>query len=273
MNRPRIIHNCVKNETNNFIRNTAARKAVKPTKKKGKSSETFSEDSLEVESNLMKNKLNTTSYAVLPKVDESTEKASSFTEEIDSSKGVKKWKSQKDLHSNINPDSTLCLVKNKDMELLQELSNKPNDSTISDEDQIIFLINEEFIDDDYDYYKKQLDEATQTESPELNEATSSLARWCLEEVKKSPSLDNLEAIIKAAIDDLKGKLYTNILNWSNHKLFTDEFLKKIYKTTESKIDSLLEELKILLLKAGGDVEDACKQTTSKLVSRLRDFYF
>lgn len=39
------------------------------------------------------------------------------------------------------------------------------------------------------------------------------------------------------------------------------------------MDSLLEELKNLLLKAGGDVEDACYQTTSKLVTRLRNFYF
>lgn len=218
LNRPRTIHNCLKNESNNFIRNTAARKAVKPTKKKGKSSETFSEDSLELESNLIKNKLNTNSFAVLPKVDECqtteevpVEKASSYSGGSDSSGAVKKWKGLEDLHVNINPDSTLCLVKDKDMELMEELS-KPNDSTISDsEDQIIFLINEEFIDDDYDYYKNQIDEATQTQNPELNEVVR-----CLEEIKKghsNPSLDHLESIIKAAIDELKGKLcYTGIWN-------------------------------------------------------------
>lgn len=165
----------------------------------------------------MKNKLNSTSYVVLPKVDECQtteevplEKASSFSE--DSSSGVTKWKGLEDLHANINPDSTLCLVKEKDMELLQELS-KPDDSINSDEDQIIFLINEEFIDDDYDYYKKQLDEATQSQSPELKKVANNLARWCLEEVKKSPNSDHLERIIKAAIDELKGKIVcTHILN-------------------------------------------------------------
>lgn len=214
LNRPRTIHNCLKNESNNFIRNTAARKAVKPTKKKGKSTETFSEDSLELD--LMKNKLNSTSYVVLPKVDEcqtteAVEKASSSSGGLGSSSAVKKWKGLEELHVNINPDSTLSLVKDKDMELMEELS-KPNDSTISDsEDQIIFLINEEFIDDDYDYYKNQIDEATQTQSPEMKEVVR-----CLEEIKKghsNPSLDHLESIIKAAIDELKGKLvvlYTNL---------------------------------------------------------------
>lgn len=207
LNRPRTIHNCLKNESNNFIRNTAARKAVKPTKKKGKSTETFSEDSLELD--LMKNKLNTTSYVVLPKVDEC--QTTEAVEKASSSSAVKKWKGLEELHVNINPDSTLCLVKDKDMELMEELS-KPNDSTISDsEDQIIFLINEEFIDDDYDYYKNQIDEATQTQNPELKEVVR-----CLEEIKKghsNPSLDHLESIIKAAIDELKGKLYyTRIWN-------------------------------------------------------------
>ncbi|XP_066152656.1 uncharacterized protein [Euwallacea fornicatus] len=246
--KPKVLNTSHSNEA--FNRHALMRKSVKPIKRVTKGSESFSEDSLEE----VKAKRLFAGYAMLPKV---------YEKEVD----VTTSKEVDSKEDNLNVNTAFSPIRRKERKLLTELSG--------DSMRYYQLTGGE--DDEIDSYIKG-EGAKVVDNTELLEMTSSLVRMLLamecegitEKNRRKGNTGfkirgkrrmnnkgvnrNLEGLIRAAIGGLKG-----------------EFLKNIYETTSLKVDQTLLDLKLLVLKANEDIENACERTSLSLVSRLKEF--
>ncbi|CAG9764305.1 unnamed protein product [Ceutorhynchus assimilis] len=162
---------------------------------------------------------------------------------------------------------------------------------------LILLVNEEFIDDEYDSYIQDFNTSKGhlqvLQNNELYEMTRSLVRVYLQ-TNKIPENSQITQLGKRSPKKIQkvtgGKIgkYLNKRmknkktkkedNWDEIekivkaaiKDLKGEFQREIFTKTNDKLDSLVSELKNVVFNANDDIESTCEKATANLISRLEN---